>query len=200
MDNVRNAVGNPLAGIDPEELVDTRPYCEMFTDKLTNNGQGNPDFTNMPRKFNVCYVGSKEMFEHPHINDIAFVPAVDAAGNKGWNIEVGGLLSSTRCEFAIPMGTHGAFVPLDKSWEVAAAIMTTFRDFGYRFNPRTKCRLMYLIDDMGIQAFRAEVERRYKDATGLAIAEEGALPFGFTRGCTRVGVKTGAARRKRRAE
>lgn len=102
MDNVRNAVGNPLAGSDPEELVDTRPSCEMFTDKLTNNGNGNPEFTNMPRKFNVCYVGSKEMFEHPHINDIAFVPAVDAAGNKGWNVEVGGLLSSTRCEFAVP--------------------------------------------------------------------------------------------------
>ena len=38
------------------------------------------------------------------------------------------------------MGTHGAFVPLDKSWEVSEAIMTTFRDFGYRYNPRTKCR------------------------------------------------------------
>jgi len=173
MDNVRNAVGNPLAGIDPEELVDTRPYCEMFTDKLTNNGKGNPDFANMPRKFNVCYVGSKEMYEHPHINDIAFVPAVDNSGNKGWNVEVGGLLSSTRCEFAIPMGTHGAFVPLDKSWEVSEAIMTTFRDFGYRYNPRTKCRLMYLIDDMGTDGFRAEVERRYKAATGEDIATEG---------------------------
>ena len=54
-------------------------------------------------------------------------------------------------------GTHGAFVPLDKSWEVSEAIMTTFRDYGYRYNPRTKCRLMYLIDDMGIDGFRAEV-------------------------------------------
>jgi ferredoxin-nitrite reductase len=173
MDNVRNAVGNPLAGIDPEELIDTRPYCEEFTNKLTNSGQGNPEFTNLPRKFNVCYVGSKEMFEHPHINDIAYVPAVDASGNKGWNIEVGGILSATRCEFAVPMGTHGTFVPLDKHWQVGEAIMTTFRDFGYRFNPRTKCRLMYLIDDMGIDGFRAEVERRYREATGEALAPEG---------------------------
>jgi ferredoxin-nitrite reductase len=82
MDNVRNCVGNPLAGIDPEELIDTRPYCQGFTDKLTNNGMGNPDFTNLPRKFNVCFVGSKEMYEHPHINDIAYVPAVDANGLK----------------------------------------------------------------------------------------------------------------------
>ena len=173
LDNVRNVVGNPLAGIDPEELVDTRPYCDMFTNKLTNNGQGNPDFTNMPRKFNVCYVGSKEMFEHPHINDIAFVPALNDKGEKGWNVEVGGILSATRCEFAVPMGTHGAFVPLDKSWEVGEAILTTFRDFGYRFNPRTKCRLMYLIDDMGLDGFRAEVERRYKETTGEGLATEG---------------------------
>ena len=79
-----------------------------------------------------------------------------------------------RCEFAVPMGAHGAFVPLDKSWEVGDAIMTTFRDFGYRYNPRTKCRLMYLIDDMGIDGFRAEVEKRYKASTGLTIATEGA--------------------------
>jgi hypothetical protein len=39
MDNVRNLVGNPIAGIDPEEIVDTRPYCHDFTAKLTNNGK-----------------------------------------------------------------------------------------------------------------------------------------------------------------
>ena len=78
------------------------------------------------------------------------------------------------CEFALPLN---AWVPQDKHWEVGAAIMTTFRDFGYRYNPRTKCRLMYLIDDMGIQGFRDEVEKRYKESTGLSIAEEGALPM-----------------------
>ena len=39
MDNVRNLVGHPIAGIDPEEIVDTRPYCHDFTAKLTNNGK-----------------------------------------------------------------------------------------------------------------------------------------------------------------
>jgi hypothetical protein len=41
----------------------------------------------------------------------------------------------------------------DKYWEVGKAIMTTFRDYGYRYNPRTKCRLMYLINDMGMEVF-----------------------------------------------
>lgn len=82
---------------------------------------------------------------------------------------------STRCEFAIPLD---AFVPLDKHWEVGEAIMTTFRDFGYRYNPRTKCRLMFLIDNMGITAFREEVARRYKEATGeeLPRAETSLVP------------------------
>jgi ferredoxin-nitrite reductase len=44
---------------------------------------------------------------------------------------------------------------------------------GYRYNPRGKCRLMFLIDDMGLETFRAEVERRYKAATGSAIPKEG---------------------------
>ena len=37
--------GNPLAGVDPDELVDTRPYCKEFTDKLTNNGSVPPIYT-----------------------------------------------------------------------------------------------------------------------------------------------------------
>ena len=88
MDNVRNLVGNPIAGIDPEEIVDTRPFCDEFTAKLTNNGNGNPEFSNMPRKFNVCFVGSKEMYEHPDINDIAYLPSKGPNGEMGWHIEV----------------------------------------------------------------------------------------------------------------
>jgi len=147
--------------------VDTRPFCDGFTDKLTNGGKGNPEFSNLPRKFNVCFVGSKEMYEHPDINDIAYLPSKGPDGQMGWHIEVGGLLTSTLCEFAVPLD---AWVPQDRYWEVGAAIMTTFRDYGYRYNPRTKCRLMFLINDMGIDAFRAEVAKRYKEQTGQELA------------------------------
>ncbi len=47
-------------------------------------------------------------------------------------MDVGGLLTSTLCEFAVPLN---AWVPQDKHWEVGYAIMTTFRDFGYRYIP-----------------------------------------------------------------
>jgi len=171
MDNVRNLVGNPLAGIDSEEIVDTRRYCQEFTDMLTNKGEGNPDYTNLPRKFNVCYVGSKEMFEHPDINDIAYIPAKDASGAMGWNIDVGGLLTGSLCEFAVPLD---AWVPAEQHLALGHAILTTFRDYGYRYNPRSKTRLMFLINDMGLDAFRAEVAARYKERSGAELARAGA--------------------------
>lgn len=47
MDNVRNPVGNPLAGIDPEEIVDTRPYTNLLSHFITANAHGNPTVTNL---------------------------------------------------------------------------------------------------------------------------------------------------------
>lgn len=47
MDNVRNPVGNPLAGIDPHEIVDTRPYTNLLSSYITGNFKGNPEITNL---------------------------------------------------------------------------------------------------------------------------------------------------------
>jgi len=66
------------------------------------------------------------MYEHPDINDIAYLPSKGPDGQMGWHIEVGGLLTSTLCEFAVPLD---AWVPQERYWEVGAAIMTTFREF-----------------------------------------------------------------------
>ncbi|KAE8719344.1 Ferredoxin--nitrite reductase [Hibiscus syriacus] len=59
MDNVRNPVGNPLAGIDPDEIVDTRPYTNLLLQFITANSGGNPAFANLPRKWNACVVGKR---------------------------------------------------------------------------------------------------------------------------------------------
>lgn len=47
MDNVRNPVGNPLAGIDPHEIVDTRPFTNLISQFVTDNSRGNLDITNL---------------------------------------------------------------------------------------------------------------------------------------------------------
>lgn len=95
LDNVRNPVGSPIAGIDPHEIIDTRPFLKSINDFTVNMGRGNPEIANLPRKWNVCVVGSHDLYEHPHINDLAFVPATKD-GVLGFNIWVGGLLTATR--------------------------------------------------------------------------------------------------------
>ncbi|KAH0732250.1 hypothetical protein KY289_003438 [Solanum tuberosum] len=155
MDNVRNPVGNPLAGIDPEEIVDTRPYTNLLSQFITGNSRGNPAVSNLPRKWNPCVVGSHDLYEHPHINDLAYMPAIKD-GRFGFNLLVGGFFSAKRCDEAIPLD---AWVPADDVVPVCKAILEAFRDLGFRGN-RQKCRMMWLIDELGVEGFRAEVEKR----------------------------------------
>nr|ASA69255.1 ferredoxin-nitrite reductase [Citrus trifoliata]ASA69256.1 ferredoxin-nitrite reductase [Citrus trifoliata]QBY26428.1 nitrite reductase [Citrus reticulata x Citrus sinensis] len=155
MDNVRNPVGNPLAGIDLEEIVDTRPYTNLLSHFITANAQGNPTVTNLPRKWNVCLVGSHDLYEHPHINDLAYMPATKD-GRFGFNLLVGGFFSPKRCAEAIPLD---AWVAADDVIPVCKAVLEAYRDLGSRGN-RQKTRMMWLIDELGIEGFRAEVVRR----------------------------------------
>ena len=117
--------------------------------------QCNPEITNLPRKWNVSVVGTHDLFEHPHINDLAFMPATKN-GAMGFNVLVGGFFSATRCAEAIPMDS---WVPVDGVVPLTHAILTAFRDFGSRSN-RQKCRMMWLVEDMGMDKWKAEVARR----------------------------------------
>ncbi|KAK9166381.1 hypothetical protein Scep_001572 [Stephania cephalantha] len=167
MDNVRNPVGNPIAGIDPEEIVDTRPYTNLLSLFITANSRGNPAFTNLPRKWNVCVVGSHDLYEHPHINDLAYMPAVKD-GKFGFNLLVGGFFSPKRCAEAIPLD---AWVPADDIIPVCKAVLEAYRDLGSRGN-RQKTRMMWLIDELGIEIFRSEVAKRMPGANLERSAEE----------------------------
>ncbi|XP_006647964.1 ferredoxin--nitrite reductase, chloroplastic [Oryza brachyantha] len=155
MDNVRNPVGNPLAGIDPDEIVDTRPYTNLLSSFITGNFRGNPTVTNLPRKWNVCVIGSHDLYEHPHINDLAYMPAVKD-GKLGFNLLVGGFISPKRWAEALPLD---AWVPGDDIIPVCKAILEAYRDLGTRGN-RQKTRMMWLIDELGMEVFRSEVEKR----------------------------------------
>ena len=74
LDNVRNVVGSPLAGIDPLEIVDTRSICNAVNDLISLDPatglRGNPKWGNLGHKFNVAISGSRDDFAHTHINDI----------------------------------------------------------------------------------------------------------------------------------
>ena len=158
-DNVRNITGSPVAGIDPDEVIDTRELVQQLQDSITNHGEGNPAFTNLPRKFNIAVEGSRDNSIHAEINDIAFVPA-EREGVIGFNVLVGGYLSAQRCAEAVPLN---AWVPPnDEVLEVSRSILTVYTTNGLAEGlrvTRSKARLMWLIDKWGIEGFRAAVEQ-----------------------------------------
>jgi ferredoxin-nitrite reductase len=155
MDNVRNITGSPVAGIDADELIDTRGIIRKVQDMITNNGEGNASFTNLPRKFNIAIAGCRDNSVHAEINDIAFVPAYKD-NHLGFNVLVGGFFSAKRCAAAIPMNV---WVDPRDVVPLCEAILIVYRDHGLRAN-RQKARLMWLIDEWGIDKFRSEVEQR----------------------------------------
>ncbi|MEC4817613.1 MAG: ferredoxin--nitrite reductase, partial [Scytonema sp. PMC 1069.18] len=83
MDNVRNITGDPVAGLDATEFFDTRELVQQIQNMITNNGEGNPEFTNLPRKFNIAITGGRDNSVHAEINDLAFVPAFKEAEEQG---------------------------------------------------------------------------------------------------------------------
>lgn len=172
MDNVRNITGSPVAGIDADELIDTQGLVRKVQDMITNNGEGNPAFTNLPRKFNIAIEGGRDNSVHAEINDIAFVPAY-REGQLGFNVLVGGFFSARRCEAAIPLN---AWVPPDDHVvELCRAILEVYRDHGPRVN-RQKARLMWLIDEWGLEKFRAAVVAAYGQPL-LSAAPEDAIDW-----------------------
>jgi ferredoxin-nitrite reductase len=153
MDNVRNITGSPMAGLDADELIDTRELVQKVQDMITNYGQGNYQFTNLPRKFNIAIEGGRDNSVHAEINDIAFVPAYKE-GELGFNVVVGGFFSAKRCEAAIPINVWVR--PNQEVVDLCRGILEVYRDNGLRSN-RQKSRLMWLIDEWGIEEFRTRV-------------------------------------------
>ena len=167
MDNVRNITGSPVAGIDAAELIDTRGLVKKTQDMITNNSKGNPAFTNLPRKFNIAIAGGRDNSVHAEINDIAYVPAYKDT-RLGFNVLVGGFFSAKRCEAAIPLNV---WATSDDIVDISKAILEVYRDCGLRAN-RQKSRLMWLIDEWGIEKFRAEVEKQIGRPLETAAAKD----------------------------
>jgi len=152
LDNVRNMVGSPLAGIDDQEMVDTRPHCHALNDLISKNPEtgerGNPMWCNLPRKFNIAVSGSRDDFAHTHINDIGFQPCAHATtGEMGFNVVLGGYMSTKRVAESVDMNV---WVPdsVDATVALSKAILRVFRDEGER-KDRQKARLMWLVEAHG---------------------------------------------------
>ena len=150
-DNPRNVTGNPLAGIDPLEIIDTRPYTTELDNFLTNNSEGNPEYSNLPRKWNTAVAGAKDNFLLH--NDLIFHP-VEKDGVMGFGVWIGGILSSQMNSYAIPMN---AWVKPDEICRLTDVVIRLWRDNGER-NTRPKGRFRLYLDKVGHETFREQVE------------------------------------------
>jgi len=174
LDNVRNMVGSPLAGIDTLEMVDTRPFCEALNDEISLNKatgeRGNPEWSNLPRKFNVAVSGSRDDFAHTHINDIGLQPCEHAeTGAMGFNVVLGGYMSTKRVAESVDMGV---WIPAEVPVAVALmrAILRIFRDESNR-KDRQKARLMWLVESYG-EVSEVDGHARCHDAFRQAVIDE----------------------------
>lgn len=91
LDNVRNVVGCPLAGLDGDELLDATPVVREITRRIV----GSRAHANLPRRFNVSVTGCREDGGHALISDVGLTPAMQVSGGSprlGFNVAVGGCL------------------------------------------------------------------------------------------------------------
>ena len=154
-DNIRNVTGTPTAGIDPQELIDTQPYAREWHFHILNDRS----LYGLPRKFNVGFDGAGTIPVLEDTNDIGF-QAVKV--NEGFELEpgvwfrlcLGGLTGHH--SFA---GDTGVLVKPAEATVVADAVVRVFIDHGDRTD-RTKARLKYVLDRMGVEKFLGLMEEK----------------------------------------
>ena len=154
-DNIRNVTGTPSAGIDPQELIDTREYAREWHYHILNDRS----LTGLPRKFNVGFDGAGKIAVLEDTNDIAFA-AVEVKDGFGvepgiwFRLGVGGITGHK--DFA---RETGIIVKPEDATQVADAIVRVFVETGDRTN-RLKSRLKYVLDSMGVEKFLVAVEEK----------------------------------------
>ncbi|MFN3949811.1 nitrite/sulfite reductase [Microbacterium sp.] len=160
----RVVLGSPVAGISADELIDPTPQI----DEITSRFIGDPTLSNLPRKFKSAITG------HPHhdvvheINDVAFVAVDHPELGIGYDLWVGGGLSTSP-----RLGERlGAFVAPERVAETWHGVAQIFRDYGYR-RLRNKARLKFLLAEWGPAKFRQVLQDEY---LGYALPDGPAAP------------------------
>lgn len=158
-DTPRGFLVSPVAGIDPEEIIDPSEAARHLHDTYL----GDPEIANLPRKFKTAFTGSPSLDVLHEINDISFVGVEHPELGPGYDLWIAGALST-----APFLGKRlGAFVRPDQVPDVWWGVIRIFRDYGYR-RLRNKARLKFLMAEWGPERFREVLEDDY---LGYALAD-----------------------------
>ncbi|HET8559575.1 MAG TPA: nitrite/sulfite reductase [Marmoricola sp.] len=171
----RGFLGSPVAGVAADEILDGTPALEEIKRRYV----GNPSFSNLPRKFKTSVSGHPSLDGCPEINDVAFVGSVHPERGPGFDLWVGGGLSTN------PMLAQrmGVWIPIEEVPDVWEGVTSIFRDYGYR-RLRSRARLKFLVADWGIERFREVLEAEYLDRPLI----DGPSPERATRSGDHIGV------------
>ncbi|MGN6451673.1 MAG: nitrite/sulfite reductase [Steroidobacteraceae bacterium] len=163
---VRNVTADHMAGVAPDEIDDPRPYCEIIRQWATLH----PEVTYLPRKFKIAVTGSAEDRAASEVHDIGLQLRRGAHGEIGFSVRVGGGLGRAP---AIGQLIR-EWLPLSELLAYLEAILRVYNLHGRRDNIH-KARIKVLVKSLGIERFRAEVEREWQagaaHATQLSAAE-----------------------------
>jgi sulfite reductase (ferredoxin) len=197
----RVMLGCPLEGVAHDSVLDAGPALRAIVEKYL----GDPAFSNLPRKYKTSVSGCARHCTNHEINDCAFVGVIGPDGTPGFDLWVGGGLS-TNPRFAERLGV---FVRAEEVPEVWAGVTSVFRDYGYR-RQRNHARLKFLMADWGPAKFREVLETEYlgrslpdgpapesspphRDHVGVEKQSDGLLAIG---GTTKSGRTSGTALRE----
>jgi len=151
-DSPRGFLGSPVAGIAADEIIDPTPVLTEIRKRFL----GDKELANLPRKFKTAVTGHPSLDVVHEINDISLVGVVHPELGPGYDLWVGGALSTTP-----RLGERlGAFVTQEQAADVWHGVIRIFRDYGYR-RLRNKARLKFLLADWGTAKFREVLETEY---------------------------------------
>lgn len=152
------------AKISEHLLPKTRAYAEIWLDgeKLeTTDKEPILGSTYLPRKFKTTVVIPPQNDVDVHANDLNFVAIAQEGELVGFNVLVGGGLAMTHGDKSTypRRADDFGFIALEHTLAIAEAVVTTQRDWGNRSN-RKNAKTKYTLDRVGVDVFKAEVEKR----------------------------------------
>ena len=158
---IRNVTSDPWSGSTADEIEDPRPTCEI----LRQWSSLHPEFTYLPRKFKIAVNGATEDRAAIRAHDIGIQIVKNDEGEIGYHILVGGGLGRT----PIMAQSLNKFVSKAELLPYLEAVMRVYNRYGRRDN-KYKARIKILVQEEGIEKFRADVEKEYADLTPADVA------------------------------
>ena len=187
----RAFLGSPVAGIAADEIIDGTPALEEIKRRYI----GDPEYSNLPRKFKTALTGHPSQDVAPEVNDVSFVGTTHPEHGPGFDLWVGGGLSTN------PMLAQklGVWIPLDEVADAWEGVISVFRDYGYR-RLRSRARLKFLVADWGVEKFREVLEDEVPRTARSSTASRRRCPTGDRRPHRRAPAEGRPLLRRRRAD